>query len=241
MSPTLSELHSLLADCSPDELAALRPFAVQIAENNRLGANGKPGHNLFGRRFGRLTAVALERADGRDRRWRCVCDCSARVTVFANNLTRGRSTSCGCLHQELRRFINRTHGRSRSPEHSSWRSMRDRCLNPLSAAWSSYGGRGISICDHWHSFENFLLDMGPRPPGTTIDRIDVNGGYEPDNCRWATAKQQARNKRNSKIEEHEPEQIRWLASEGFRQRDIADFFGVSQTLVYLIVKGKVHA
>ena len=90
---------------------------------------------------------------------------------------------------------NRTHGGYGTPEHSSWRAMRDRCLNPNHVGWADYGGRGIQVCPRWLLFEKFLEDMGARPPQHTLDRIDTNGNYEPGNCRWATAEVQGANKR----------------------------------------------
>lgn len=128
-------------------------------------------------------------------KWHCKCDCGADRLVLARSMLRGASKSCGCYSRDVARENATKHLRINTPEYSSWASMIQRCTNPNDAKWSQYGGRGISVCSAWMSFDGFFIDMGERPAGTTIDRINVNGNYEPGNCRWATPTIQSRNRR----------------------------------------------
>jgi hypothetical protein len=155
--------------------------------------------DITGQRFGRL--VVIEDA-GRTKVgrviWFCRCDCGGRTTVEGVLLRNGNTKSCGCGQSP---FI---HGHSRrgmwSPTYFSWQKMLQRCNNPNSDRYKYYGARGIIVCERWlHSFENFLADMGERPPKRSIDRINNNGNYEPGNCRWATQSEQVRNSRRHKL------------------------------------------
>ncbi len=154
---------------------------------------------LTGRRFGRL--VVLERAGSTHGKatWRCRCDCGDETVTRGTYLRNGRTASCGCLNIERTRDANTKHGGRYLPEYYVWAAMKSRCGNPKVKLWHRYGGRGVTVCDRWReSFEAFMEDMGPRPSsGHSIDRIDNDGDYEPDNCRWATRAVQARTSRGS--------------------------------------------
>jgi hypothetical protein len=157
-----------------------------------------------GQRYGRLVAIAF--AD-RDRngaaRWSFRCDCGKETVTQAVNVRRGRTSSCGCLHSETASAAGRAkkkHGMRRSREYITWHNMIQRCTNPKTESYPSYGGRGICVCDRWLHFENFYADMGPKPsPKHSIDRHPNNdGNYEPGNCRWALQPDQQRNKRSAR-------------------------------------------
>jgi hypothetical protein len=146
--------------------------------------------NLTGKRFGRLVVIAY--AGGG--KWLCVCDCGARVVVRGYRLRGGNTKSCGCW----RRIRATKHGMHGSREYNSWRGMKDRCSNPNHVFYKYYGGKGITVCEEWLSFEGFFADMGTCPPGCSLDRINPNGNYEPGNCRWAPKKLQNQNQRRAR-------------------------------------------
>ena len=159
---------------------------------------------VLGQRFKRLTVLRelpnRRNPNGESRRWcLCRCDCGKEVVIQVGKLLSGNTGSCGCLSRDTTRKRSLKHGHNRAGEYNStyksWSHMKDRCLNPRNKSYSYYGGRGITVCDRWLDYANFLEDMGEKPKGMSIDRINNDGNYEPDNCRWANAKQQNRNKR----------------------------------------------
>lgn len=177
---------------------------------------------LTGLRFGKLLVESKSESRGKHGEvlWNCRCDCGNERLTIAGNLKAGTALSCGCTSYETRKL----HGMTNSTTFKSWDSMKQRCLNAKAPDYPRYGARGISICSEWlKSFNNFLNDMGERPDGTSLDRKDVNGNYEPSNCRWATRSQQQRNKTTSII-------LEW---NGVRKcsADWADEVGISSKII----------
>lgn len=154
-----------------------------------------------GDRFGRWTverlhsAVAYERSTVK--KWWCRCDCGVEREVNAESLRRQRSRSCGCLQREVAADGRRTHGLVACGSYHVWWGMHQRCYDEKHKAYQHYGAKGVRVCERWHDLPSFVADMGARPAGTTLDRIDATGNYEPDNCRWATAVQQIRHRSNT--------------------------------------------
>ena len=158
---------------------------------------------MINSRFHRLLVVEelepIQYARTFVRRYRCLCDCGTEIIAQRPNLKRGATKSCGCWKKETAGQHVVKHHMSNSPEHRIWVGIRKRCTNPKDTGFHLYGGRGVKICDRWDDFKNFYEDLGPRPsPQHSIDRINVNGNYEPGNCRWATPLEQGHNTRTAR-------------------------------------------
>jgi hypothetical protein len=182
---------------------------------------------LQGQRFGRLIPVSFING-----KWLCVCDCGRTTNTKSFALIAGRSKSCGCLAREHRIAAHTSHGKARTLTYWIWSSMKARCYRPSDKSYENYGGRGIVVCDRWRrNFAAFLEDMGECPAGYSIDREDVNGNYEPNNCRWIPMPEQAATKRTAIRKREQEPTILALRGAGLSQQSIADATGVPQGTV----------
>jgi hypothetical protein len=180
---------------------------------------------LAGEKFGRLRAISqigVEKRTGRVL-WLCVCDCGKETQSSGPALKAGQKKSCGCLARENSITHGATRHRIITPEFAIWRSMLGRCRNKNCKSWKRYGGRGIEVCERWNEFQNFYDDMGDRPPGLELERIDNDGNYEPGNCRWASHVEQANNRRNNRFLEARGQKMtiaQWSRETGLLQSTI---------------------
>lgn len=165
----------------------------------------------------------------------CVCECGGSKTVFADNLTGGKTVSCGCHRNERTRETRGTHGLAGTPLYRAWTGMMQRCYSSKHKHYSYYGGAGVTVCHRWHDVESFLADMGHPDPGMTLDRKDSAGNYEPGNCRWATRTTQARNTRVRKTSKSRVKGVHWVkrANLWYSQILVQDkaYGGYSKTLL----------
>lgn len=202
----LSWLYYYVAGCRISQRGRFHPHPA--AKHNIERTNAMPAkESLIGQRFGKLQVIIdhLRHVYANRRTVRkclCLCDCGSHVLALASNLKTGHTFSCGCLRTERTRAAILVHGHSRwgnltSPTYRSWASMRQRCENPRSQSFPNYGGRGIKVCPDWKHFSVFLRDMGERPFGTSLGRINNSGNYCPVNCAWQRRNEQAVNKRNT--------------------------------------------
>jgi hypothetical protein len=185
-----------------------------------------------GSRYGSLTVISLGRRVFRSSRhgyanyWKCLCDCGNEVEVYQSNLTSGNTSSCGCRSSRLTLHKRvTTHGMSKTSTYTSWRAMKDRCYQETHKEYKRYGAIGITVCKRWReSFENFLKDMGERPEGRSLERLDSTKPYSPSNCVWATHEQQANNRRSNRLIKHKGETMtlsQWSKKTGIPAATIA--------------------
>ena len=193
---TKPTVWAFLCDCGKETNALIANVKRGMTQSCGCGRIGPDITNV---RFGRLTALRYEFG-----KWVCQCDCGNSHSATSTSLRFGYTKSCGCLKKEVTIERSTKHGMSHSAEYDVWSGMRNRCQNPNNESFFLYGQRGITVCDRWSSFENFYADMGPRPtPRHSIDRLNNELGYSPENCEWGIPKSQANNRRSNRFYEYQ--------------------------------------
>lgn len=184
-----------------------------------------------GSRFGQLTVVARV-PGGSHPRYQCQCDCGELTVARGSHLFHGATKSCGCGRVKHGLLIGVHSGAPKPDGEASWRGIISRCNNPKDSSYKHYGARGIKVCARWRRLDLFLADMGPRPsPQHSVERIDVNGDYCPENCKWATPVEQGRNQRNNVLTQEKADMIRSLRAGGASYGQISRMLGVNASTV----------
>src|ERR1017187_5031240 len=190
-------------------------------------------------RFGRLVVLEQIIENGKNSRWLCQCDCGNKTITGRPNLIQKKSFSCGCYNSEKTKEYFTQHGMTETKTYKAWEYMKTRCLNEKCKSYKNYGERGITICEQWrNSFENFIQDMGERPDGYSLERINNNLGYSKENCKWIPRGHQSKNRRGC-LTRKEVEEVReMLEQRKYPQVEIAKKFNVTPSCISCLKKGK---
>ncbi len=204
-------------------------------ECNAIGLKKKqPFEDLTGKKFDGWTVIKPIRSSRNTLVWQCKCKCGKISNVSKYDLTHSNSLSCNSCSS-----YRTTHSMSRTPTYSTWNCMLERCRNPHNIGYNNYGGRGIKVCDRWLKFENFYEDMGKKPKGLSLDRIDNDKNYCRENCKWSTRKEQNINRRTTKLDMNKAEQIRLEYSMGnITHKELGLKYNVSDRHIGSIVNNK---
>jgi hypothetical protein len=195
--------------------------------------------DVTGKQFNQLTVISKtdKRSAGGGVLWKCKCTCGNVTCVEGQSLRTGHTKSCGRCHPTNFKHGNYSNGGSSI--YNIWTAMISRCCNKNNSAYERYGGRGIKVCERWLTFENFIVDMGPRPAKLTVERIDNNKGYDPENCKWDTRRVQARNKTSTKLTLDDAIQIVILRKEGLTYKEIGLRYSIGLDHAWQVCKGKL--
>lgn len=192
---------------------------------------------MEGKKIGRLTVGAFSHISSHgDAMYDCACSCGGTITTAGSTLRDGRARSCGCSRADSKRRHGHTTKTTMTTEYKAWHAMRQRCGNPKNKRFPSYGGRGITVCERWETFDLFFADMGNRPKGKSLDRKNNDEGYSPENCRWATRFEQAQNTQRTKLSMEKARDIRTKRASGVRARDLATEYGVSKSAILEVLR-----